>query len=252
MVDVGVEREDGAIRTMLELLRAEMAVIDDWNGHSESATYQARGKAGDIIGALGRLGDERAVPELATVLHSATLSHHRSVQRSLLWRFAAEGLGRIGGSGTPILIEAASDSNTQIREAAAWGLRIARAPAASAVLLGLMTDSSKDVRWPAILAVAELDTPQVVARMDRAIADNDLALIADANQYFVRQGTEESEEALLKALEHHGDISLVTDLLNSGNARLQTAARSWATARGREVRVIDGESGAATWGSAAR
>jgi hypothetical protein len=63
-----------------------------------------------------------------------------------------------------------------------------------------------------------------------------LDAVAGVSQFFIRSGPPESIEVLLQALNTLDSREVAVRLLNSGNSKLEAAARRWLTAHG--VRVI--------------
>ncbi len=90
----------------------------------------------------------------------------------------------------------------------------------------------------------------------RRLRVGDLAVIAGARRFFIERGDKEAESLLVNALDQFGmqtidpqilNYSMVGDLLNCGNDRLESAARDWAKRHGFEVSRTF-EFGSLKWG----
>jgi HEAT repeat protein len=142
--------------------------------------------------ALGRLGDETAVPDLLEAAHTADREDRPADPDTRIYAIWA--LGAIGDErARPELVALAGDDDPGIRKAAVHALGGFAGEESRAALVGALEDSAEDVRWNAALALArrgdEAAGPVLLQMMDRA----HLATVKELS-------TEQREEAVLQAV----------------------------------------------------
>jgi HEAT repeat protein len=144
-----------------------------------------------IIGALGRLGDARAVPPLIDYLQHGPVSRD-SVPRAL---------AALGSPAIEPLVGLLHDENAQTRKLAAEAL--------------------------ADLAMRRDADPRPKEALLAALRTQDAAVLAGAFQFYVGLGAPGSEGALAAALQQYGDQMMAEYFLNCGDVQLEDAAREW-------------------------
>jgi len=154
------------------------------------------------VDALGEIRDQRAVPTLI-----ATLDNHHPVASGQLLVVpgmsaadkAGEALGKIGPPAVDPLIAALGDSEAEVRKRAAS-------------------------------ALTNINDRRAAGVLQRAFRQRDMIVIAGAHLFFMKKGDPTSLNVLIEALNLRGvgDVKMVDDFLNSGNARLEKAGEDWA------------------------
>jgi len=148
---------------------------------------------GQTAAALGDIGDKRAVQPLITVLKDDDYMYVRQE--------SAKALGKIkDGSAVDPLINALNDETTDVREEAAKALLGIGAPAKE--------------------------------KLDRALKQEDLRVVADAYYFFISVGEPSSEATLIRALHKYGSKKMATDFIDCGNMQLKEAGQRWAQSHG--------------------
>lgn len=165
-----------------------------------------------IMDALGELGDPAAIPALMDILEN---------ESDALGADAVEAMAKIGGAEIlPILINALQDGGMEVQKAA--------------------LDSLNGMGDEALASLLD------------AIAAEDIEIIARAHLFFISRGEAATEGLLVQALMDYGTKGMMITYLNSGNERLEDAARIWAEENGYlviEFEIPDLGSGSVTWGS---
>jgi hypothetical protein len=100
------------------------------------------------------------------------------------------------------------------------------------------------------LAMLATANPKAAAPLFAALRNRDLELIADLHQVYIQLGRPGSESALIAALDAHGDTIMALAYLNSGNAKLDRGARSWAARHGYTITEVPGQAAPKSWGNA--
>ena len=116
-----------------------------------------------ILQALGRIGDEAALPVLFDAARDAN---------GVIRRFAVSALADLGGTqATDALIAVLDDEETDIRSAAAMGLGEIGDKRAVDALMRLLGDGEPSVRTQAVIALGHLGCSQALARLNQMRAD---------------------------------------------------------------------------------
>ncbi len=197
--------------------------------------------------ALGDIKDTRAVPPLIEALQVKELNWH-----------AARSLGEIKDTrAVEPLIAALNDKDPEFREQVVLSLGDIKDPRAVAPLIDLLkAPALKDpalmgpdskVRNAAAAALGNIGSPEAVNFLLTALHEHNTAIIAGADNFFIRRGEPGSEDALIEALDKSGDQYMAADFLNSGNEKLHDAASSWASRNNYQITYSPG-SGSASWG----
>jgi hypothetical protein len=135
-----------------------------------------------------------------------------------------------------------------IRVKAAEGLRRVGDPQTMAALIPALKDTDPRVRLSAAGALSNTNDPRAVGALLEALIDRDEEVIAGAYTFFLKEGKPGSEDELIEALNQSGSEEMATAFLNCGNAKLNEAAREWASRKGYTVVPSQGES--VHWGGA--
>jgi len=166
------------------------------------------------VGVLGNIKDPRAVEPLMAALKDMDSGVRGG---------AVEALGEIGPPAAEPLIAALKDPDSGVRRSAAW-------------------------------ALGDIKDPREVSVLLAAWSEPDLAVIAAASSFFIGRGEPGSEDTLIRALNAQGDSRTVMLFLNSGNSKLEAAAREWAAANSNQPLTIVIAGGGSVhfvrWGSA--
>lgn len=117
-------------------------------------------------------------------------------------------------------------------------------------LISLLRSKKYAVRESAAetLVSIERGTPGSVERLMESLEDKDYKDIAKYYVFYIKLGREGSESTLRIALLRHGSKSMALDYLNCGNAKLESAAKTWASRHGYIVVPGIGSSGGPNWG----
>ncbi|MBI2350539.1 MAG: hypothetical protein HYV00_03500, partial [Deltaproteobacteria bacterium] len=99
------------------------------------------------------------------------------------------------------------------------------------------------------LALGEIKDSRAVEFMVSALEDKDLAIVAGAYAFFIRQGVPGSEDILMNALNEHGYEVMAEDFLTCGNSELEEAAHKWALENESEIKPAPGSKNSPLWGS---
>jgi len=188
--------------------------------------------------ALGELGDPAAVPGLVAALDdpdplviakaltalgligdAAALQAIAPALRHANWRVgraAAEALGRIGTEALPILLEAAADSDQEIRWRAVCGLKFISDPSAQSALLEATRDASVEVRGAAVEALRDTEDEKAVNRLIELLKDTSAVRwakerICDLSaKILAAKGTRKARAALAKWNRQQAEVALAT------------------------------------------
>jgi HEAT repeat protein len=275
VVALGKSGDRAAVEPLIRLLGdsdyfvrafAASALADLGDPEAVDSLIRALGDESDRVRrsaaeALGRLRDPKALDPLAALLGDPDVFMRRT---------AAMALGELGhpGAAGP-LTEALGDRDSYVQNGAALALRNLGSGAVPALVEAL-----RDWRAgpPAAEALADLGWEPVTSgervRYNVAVRDRDavlqnreetLAVLrADARDGSRRQlewavcalvgiGDEAFIGELEGILQARGDPGIARVLVESGNARLDSIARSWAEAEGIEI-PVSGEGAAVRWG----
>jgi hypothetical protein len=101
------------------------------------------------------------------------------------------------------------------------------------------------------VALAASQSDSARAFLDERLAARDLEAVSGGHEYYIRHAPAGAEAALIAALDRDDDaLELACVLVNSGNDKLEAAARRWAGDAGYTVTKSVFASGGARWGSA--
>jgi hypothetical protein len=98
-----------------------------------------------------------------------------------------------------------------------------------------LKDTDASVRGNAAEALGNIKDPRAVQALLAAFKESDLAVIAGAYPFFIRRGEPGSENALIQALNAHGNERMAIEFLYCGNSALEAASPEWAGAHGYKV-----------------
>ncbi|MGH7965374.1 MAG: hypothetical protein ACRERD_26780, partial [Candidatus Binatia bacterium] len=79
-----------------------------------------------------------------------------------------------------------------------------------------------------------------------ALQEKNLAVVAGASAFFIRQGEPGTEAILIEALKAHGTHAMAANFLGSGNDQLEEAARDWAPQH--DQGILPATTGGSKWG----
>lgn len=166
-------------------------------------------------GALGKIGDERAVGPLIGALSDAD-------EKGRVRRDAAQALGRIGDErAVEPLIGALSDAGGYVRRRAAWALGEIGDARAVEPLIGALSDAEEAVRYRAALALGRIRDERAVGPLIGALSDADWDVRWHAVEALVKIG-ELAVAPLIGALSDKHEwvrISAAGALGKTGDAR---------------------------------
>ena len=157
----------------------------------------------------------------------------------LLEHFALEqGRGRSGGQALGDFIMALGNSKAE--------------RAARALVTGAPRLRNSWTNELVFTALAASQTGPAQAFLDERLQAGDLEAVSGGHEYYIRRAPVGAEAALIAALDRDDDdtLELACVLVNSGNDKLEAAARRWAGAAGYTVTKSVFASGGARWGSA--
>lgn len=129
------------------------------------------------------------------------------------------------------LIQALQDNDPGVQKVAAGAIRRMGGPALKP-LMALLEEEDVQLRLRAANVLAQIKDPVAVERLNAALADEDLVIVAGAYTYFLKISQKEAEDALIKALNAHNTTEMIRDYLNCGNVRLREAACALAAMHG--------------------
>ncbi|MCL5734041.1 MAG: HEAT repeat domain-containing protein [Actinobacteria bacterium] len=221
-----------------------LTVLQNRSEHSVPRTRSAT--------ALGQIGDPRAIEPLLRILKDTT--DNTDVRDT-----CASALGHFQDTRViEPLVAALRDSNADVRDSASLSLGLmdrmaagpvlqvlkdpspeARSAAVNALLfiddeavigplIASLEDQNADVRNCAGRALSGKEDKRATAALLSALARKDLAAVAGAYDFFIRQGKADSEPVLVAALTEYGYSPMAEAFFNSGNATLKAAANRWA------------------------
>jgi len=146
--------------------------------------------------ALGRIGDERAVPLLRGLAGDSSAEVRRQAA------FAAGILGdtALVAALAPLL----ADSDAAVAAQAAWALSVLERPEAAEALLGALSRAASDRRPPLLRALWRYATPEAANALLAHAADSDPQARAAALYALARKPQEASRAALAAALADPG------------------------------------------------
>jgi len=124
-------------------------------------------------------------------------------------------------------IRALRDKDPGVQNAAAGAIRrmggLALRP-----LMALLEGEDVQIRLKAAGLLAQIKDPLATERLNGALADGDLVIVAGAYTYFMESGQKAAEDALIQGLHAYNTKEMTRDFLNCGNVRLREAACEWA------------------------
>jgi HEAT repeat protein len=131
------------------------------------------------------------------------------------------------------LIRALRDENSGVQNVAAGAIRRMGALALKP-LIALLEEDDVQIRFKAANLLAQTKDPLAIERLNAALADDDLVIVAGAYTYFMKIGQKAAEEALIQSLHPYSTEAMIRDFLSSGNPRLREAACAQAAMHGDE------------------
>jgi HEAT repeat protein len=156
---------------------------------------------------------------------------------------AARALGEIKDErGVDPLIATLTDPDPGTRAQAAWALGEFRNTRATNPLIATLTDADSSVREETAGALVKVADPASNGALLEAWSRRDYSVIVGARSFFIGRGDPGSEDVLIEMLHKFGKTWVAEDLLNSGNPKLEEAARTWGQANG--FTVVYGGGGA--------
>ena len=178
----------------------------------------------DAAHALGITADHRAVITLIAALKD---------ENSRVRENAAEALGNIKDPrSAEALIDALKDKTSGIQLLSAKALVEVKDPRETEALVGLLQNPDLMVRNYAGMALAPIRDPRAISALLKSLNEGNTEVIAGAYKFFIARGDVDSEDALIRVLPAWGDQQMAQDFLNSGNAKLGSAATAWAASHG--------------------
>jgi HEAT repeat protein len=147
---------------------------------------------------------------------------------------SARALGSIGRPAVELLISALQDADWRVRSGAAWALASIKDARAVEPLIAALKNPASDTRTEVAEALGQFNDPRAVSTLLAALRARDTAVIAGAAYFFIGRGEPGSEDALIEALDKLGNNvddstkNMAQGFLNSGNSKLEQAARTWA------------------------
>ncbi|MEL7609485.1 MAG: HEAT repeat domain-containing protein [Bacillota bacterium] len=196
---------------------------------------------------LGAIRDARAVAPLIAIMRDEGDECRGN---------AAETLGKIGDESAvgPLIDTMLDYYSAGRRDFDSFGWDVAKAlgsigneQAVSALLSALDSYHEVYTRMEIADAVSMVDDPRCVGRLEKALEEKDLTVVAGVIEYYIRLGKEGSEETLIATLKDFYYTTAVP-LYSSGNETLKQAALDWAGENGYVFRIT-GFGPSAAWGS---
>ena len=175
------------------------------------------------VGALGSIGDRRAIEPLIEILKDQT-SGVRGQAATVLGDFKDP-------RAIEPLIAALKAPGEVSSLTAATALAKIGSPAVES-LIAALKDENSTVRYFAISALGDISDPRVSDLLLNALHDGDMQAVANAHRFFIKRNDPALQDALLQAFNQFGDVAMAEDFLNSGNPRLERTAEKWRTRQG--------------------
>jgi len=95
-----------------------------------------------------------------------------------------------------------------------------------------VVERKRSIRKAAAWTLAEMKHDKRVGEaLAAGLKDQDLIVVAGAYKFFLEESTPDVEDALVRALKEYGDKNMAEDFLNSGNSKLEAAARDYLSSR---------------------
>jgi hypothetical protein len=204
---------------------------------------------------VARIG-KPAVPLLLTRLRQGTFRQKVAASYGLL--AMRETQPRAAKAAVPTIVStmmqklATNDADDAIQVLARTGgpARIKLVELARKPYTDLSEVEKKQASWTAFaLATMANVNPKAAAPLIAALKQRDYDLVADLHDFYIQLGRRGSEPALIAALNAKGDTIMALAFLNSGNQKLDRAARDWAARRGYTVTTSPGTSIPPSWGA---
>jgi HEAT repeat protein len=126
------------------------------------------------------------------------------------------------------LIAALKDTDSGVRRNAASALGGRRDSRVVEPLIIALKDTDSGVRRNAASVLGQAKDPRAFSAFLAALKGVDTEVFAIAYISLIRWGEPGSEDALAETLNRFGNTEMAQALLNSGNSRLEQAAREWA------------------------
>ena len=194
--------------------------------------------------ALLYIEDERAVRSFIEL----SKRNDESLQRAAIDAFVLF----LDGSAAPALVELLGSEFLEISNCAATALRKYMSPELFDALILMLDNKQEYSQRHAASLLDSFMLSQAAPRFYKALAAEDLPILAGAYQYFIKLGKPGSEALLCSALDNYGDAEMALAYLNCGNEQLYTAAEAWANKNNYKIfQTIGGGSKSLVWGSQA-
>jgi len=231
----------------------------------EFGHWEAEDRFVAAIEALGRVRGAAAIGRLLELAVDEEM-------RGTAWLAVDEAVEGLTAADVPAVAAALDHEATAVRLEAIACLGTIGGSDAAEALIGQVGSSDPEIRMAAIDALGEAGDAEATATLVKALSDDDALAAAshalveiyrdDATPllkylkskgtvkvYFalIRIGQKGTEEALVTALGKFGSKDMAVDYLNCGNAKLEKAARAWASKHGYTVITLPGGS-SVTWG----
>ncbi len=155
---------------------------------------------------------------------------------------AIDRLGAIGGPAVDVLLGQLGSKVAAIKAAAVEALGVAGDARATAALVKALADSK--VTSAASRALATIHERDATPLLKYLKAKGTVGVYLP----LMRIGQSGTESAMITALTKFGGVSMAEDYLNCGNAKLESAARSWGKRHGYTIVTRPGVSVQVAWG----
>lgn len=223
---LGYLKDPRAVQPLLELMRTEP------------------GDDSCPVCALGEIGDPSAVEPILAMLNDSSLD--KEIRGNML--------GTLGQykdpRATPVLLAALNEDEEQFGNTVIEALIEIRDPRAFDALAEIVRNAKSFNRWNAAYALSLLDDPRLDEFLMPYAKKGDMAVIAGADQFFIKRGVEKAILPLLDAL-NSGEAgpSLSEAFIASGRAELVQAGKEWKAKHPGEIPDDEGAT-YAKWGEA--
>jgi HEAT repeat protein len=189
---------------------------------------------------LGGLGDPRAVlPITALLQDESQWVRERAIEVLKIFKDARAVLP---------LISAFKDQEWRVRSYASEALVVIGAPSVES-LISALGNQNAEVRFWSAQTLEKIDDARAVEPLLEQLGLGNVEVVAGAYRFFIEAGLTGSETVLMKALDIRGTEEMAEAFLNCGNELLDQAARKWAEANNRTIRVSSVGDDYPIWGS---
>jgi HEAT repeat protein len=146
------------------------------------------------------------------------------------------------------IMAALKDPDAEIRELSVSNLADLDDPRVIGALVGMLRDKAENV-WKAAVDTLLYCGDEGEQKLIASLGAENIGLLYNNHDYFIRLGISGSEAVLIKALNKYNSKNMAIDFLNCGNSELDKAARAWASRRGYRVVQTGTGGGGPVWGS---